>query len=121
MAVLVSGLKRNIDLLPAMFNLTNDSLFIILNAFFVQIDETKGRDPVVKGISKEVAERIAVDFMKRRKNTEKVDISIIEQSNAAWIIRGTCPIDMEGHPWAEKFEVVVDMKGKIKSSSASLL
>jgi hypothetical protein len=51
----------------------------------------------------------------------KVDISTVEQKDAEWVIKGTCPIDLEGHPWAEKFEVVVDQKGKIKTTDFSLL
>jgi hypothetical protein len=38
-----------------------------------------------------------------------------------WIVRGTCPIDLEGHPWAEKFEVIIDQKGKVISLDISLL
>ncbi len=57
----------------------------------------------------------------KRKNTERVDISSIEQRNGCWVIKGTCPIDLEGHPWTEKFEVIVDAKGKIKSTDFSLL
>ena len=72
-------------------------------------------------ISKENAQEIVVDFMKKKKNTEKIDVATIEQKNQDWIVRGTCPIDLEGHPWAEKFEVVVDTKGKIKSTDFSLL
>jgi len=34
---------------------------------------------------------------------------------------GTCPIDLEGHPWAERFAVVVDLKGKIKTTDHALL
>ena len=74
-----------------------------------------------ENISKESAQEIAVDFLKRRKNTVKVDISTVEVSNEIWVIRGTCPIDLEGHPWAEKFEVIVDTKGKIKSTNFALL
>lgn len=74
-----------------------------------------------KDISKESAQQIAVEFMKQMKNTAKVDVAIIEQNHADWVVRGTCPIDMEGHPWAEKFEVVVDTKGKIKRTHSSLL
>jgi hypothetical protein len=37
------------------------------------------------------------------------------------MVRGTCPIDMEGHPWVEKFAVVVDWKGKIKDKNYGLL
>jgi hypothetical protein len=74
-----------------------------------------------KDISKESAQQIAVEFMKQRKNTPKIDVAVIEQDHADWVVRGTCPINMEGHPWAEKFEVVVDTKGKIKRTHSSLL
>lgn len=72
-------------------------------------------------VTKESAQQIAVDFMKKRKNTEKVDVASVDVNDDAWIIRGTCPIDLEGHPWAEKFEVVVDIKGRIKSTDFALL
>jgi len=72
-------------------------------------------------VSTDAAQQIAVDYLKKRKNTEKIDISTVEQKNGVWVIRGVCPIDLEGHPWAEKFEVVVDEKGKIRSTDFSLL
>ena len=72
-------------------------------------------------VSTDAAQQIAVNYLKKRKSTEKIDISTVEQKNGVWIIRGTCPIDLEGHPWAEKFEVVIDDKGKIKSTDFSLL
>jgi len=72
-------------------------------------------------ISTETAQKIALEYLKKRKNTVKIDISIVEQKGIFWVVRGTCPIDLEGHPWAEKFEVVVDGKGKIKSTNFSLL
>lgn len=72
-------------------------------------------------ISNSSAKDIAIDYVKKRKNTEKVDISIVERKNAMWIVRGTCPIDLEGHPWAEKFEVIIDQKGKVISLDLSLL
>ncbi|MGB9853943.1 MAG: hypothetical protein ACPLRY_03940 [Candidatus Bathyarchaeales archaeon] len=75
----------------------------------------------MKALLEKDAQEIALEFLKKRKNTEKIDISSIEQKNGCWVIRGTCPIDLEGHPWAEKFEVVVDAKGKIKSTDFSLL
>jgi hypothetical protein len=37
------------------------------------------------------------------------------------VVRGTCPIDLEGHPWAERFAVVVDLKGRIKTTDYALL
>ncbi|MCS7114173.1 MAG: hypothetical protein RMJ15_01530 [Nitrososphaerota archaeon] len=75
----------------------------------------------MKVLIREDAHRIAVEFLKKRKKTEKIDISAIEQRDGCWIVRGTCPIDLEGHPWAERFEVVIDAKGKIKSTDFSLL
>jgi len=72
-------------------------------------------------VSTDAAQQIAVNYLKKRKNTEKIDISTVEQKNGVWVIRGVCPIDLEGHPWAEKFEVVVDDKGKIRSTDFSLL
>lgn len=72
-------------------------------------------------IDKESAQQIALDFLKKRKNTQKVDVSTVEKDNEIWIIRGTCPIDLEGHPWAERFEVILDTKGKIKSTDFALL
>ena len=72
-------------------------------------------------IDKESAQQIAVDFLKRRKYTDKVDVSVVEKSNEIWIVRGTCPIDLEGHPWAEKFEVMLDTKGRVKSTNFALL
>jgi hypothetical protein len=75
----------------------------------------------MQNISTEAVQQIAVDYVKKRKNTEKIDISTVEQKNGVWVIRGVCPIDLEGHPWAEKFEVVVDDKGKIRSTDFSLL
>jgi len=74
-----------------------------------------------KDISKENAQQIAVEYMRKRKNTEKIDIAAIEESSGSWVIRGTCPIDMEGHPWAEKFEVIIDSRGKIRDTNSALL
>lgn len=81
----------------------------------------KRRDIDLKEVSKESAQEIAADFIKRKKSAPRVDISTIEQSREDWVIRGTCPIDLEGHPWAEKFEVIVDPKGKVKSNYFTLL
>ncbi|MGB9777870.1 MAG: hypothetical protein ACPLW8_00555 [Candidatus Bathyarchaeales archaeon] len=75
----------------------------------------------MKEISHEAARQIAVEFLKQRKKTEKIEISTVEQKGDGWIVRGTCPIDLEGHPWAEKFEVIVDQKGRIKSTDFALL
>jgi len=74
-----------------------------------------------KNITVEVVQQIAMEFLKKRKNTNRAEISGVEKSRDIWVIRGTCPIDLEGHPWAEKFEVVVDTKGKIRSTTFALL
>jgi hypothetical protein len=76
---------------------------------------------VKDNIDKESAQQIAVDFLKRRKYTDKVDVSMVEKSKEIWVVRGTCPIDLEGHPWAEKFEIVLDTKGRVKSTNFALL
>ena len=76
---------------------------------------------MTNNISTEAIQKIAVDYLKKRKSTEKIDVSTVEKKNGAWIVRGTCPIDLGGHPWAEKFEVVLDMNGKIRSADFSLL
>ena len=74
-----------------------------------------------KGLTVENAQQIAVEYLKRRKSLERVEVSTVDQNNDIWVIRGTCPIDLEGHPWAEKFEVIVDTKGRIRYSYFSLL
>jgi hypothetical protein len=72
-------------------------------------------------VSKEEAEQIVVELVRKRKCTERVEVSAVERRNKAWIVRGTCPIDLEGHPWAEKFEVTLDTKGRVKSTDFALL
>jgi hypothetical protein len=72
-------------------------------------------------VTKESAQQIVLDFVRKRKCTDKVDISSVEKANQVWVIRGTCPIDLEGHPWAERFEIVLDVKGKIRSTNYALL
>jgi hypothetical protein len=74
-----------------------------------------------KGLTVENAQQIAVEYLKRRKSLERVEVSTVDQSNDIWVIRGTCPIDLQGHPWAEKFEVIVDTRGRVRSSYFSLL
>lgn len=72
-------------------------------------------------ITVESAQHIAMELVKKRKNTDRAEISTVEHKKDIWVIRGTCPIDLQGHPWAERFEVVVDTKGKIRSSTFALL
>ena len=72
-------------------------------------------------VSKQSASQIAVEFLKKEKNTDKIEVAMIEEQDDGWMVRGTCPIDLEGHPWVEKFAVVVDWKGKIKDTNYGLL
>lgn len=72
-------------------------------------------------MSKEFASQIAIEFVKQQKNTDRIDVAVIEEQNDGWMVRGTCPIDLEGHPWVEKFAVVVDWRGKIKIANYGLL
>lgn len=72
-------------------------------------------------ISKGSASQIAVEFLKQQKNTDKIDVAVVEEQDNGWIIKGTCPIDLEGHPWVEKFTVAVDRKGKIRDANYGLL
>jgi hypothetical protein len=78
-------------------------------------------DKTLPQISKESANQIAINFLKKEKNSEKIDIALVEEKSDGYVIRGTCPIDLEGHQWAEKFAVVIDWKGKVKSTNYALL
>ncbi len=72
-------------------------------------------------ITKENAQAVAVDYLKKLKSPQTVNVSTVEQKGEDWEVRGTTPLDLEGHPWAEKFEIVIDIKGKVKSADYSLL
>ncbi len=67
------------------------------------------------------AQHIAVDFVKEKKKVVNVNVVITENKNGVWVIKGTCPIDLDGHPWRESFEIVIDQKGKIKTSDFKLM
>ena len=71
-------------------------------------------------VSKKTAAQIAFRHLKTEQKG-KGRIALVEKEGSDWIVRGTCPIDMEGHQWAEKFEITIDAKGKIKSANYSLL
>lgn len=67
------------------------------------------------------AQNIAVNFVKDKKNVMNVTVAVTENKDGVWVVRGTCPIDLDGHPWRESFEVVVDQKGNVKTSSFRLI
>ena len=64
---------------------------------------------------------IVVDFVRGVKKVSEVNIVMTELKDGFWVVRGTCPIDLDGHPWRESFEVIVDLKGKIKTSNFRLV
>jgi hypothetical protein len=72
-------------------------------------------------VTRESASAIVIDFLKKKKNTDRIDVAMVEDHDEGYLVRGTCPIDLEGHPWAERFTVVVDLKGKIKTTDYALL
>jgi hypothetical protein len=72
-------------------------------------------------VSRQAASDIVIDFLKKQKNTDKIDVAMVEEQSDGWMVRGTCPIDLEGHQWAERFAVVVDLKGKIRTTDFALL
>jgi len=72
-------------------------------------------------VNPEDAQNITKDYVKKRKNVEKVEIISTEQKEECWIVKGSCPIDVCGHPWMERFEIVIDQKGKIKNSDFRLM
>lgn len=72
-------------------------------------------------LSKETASQIATEYLKKRKNTEKIEIIMAETQDNDWIITGTCPMEFGEWQWPEKFAIIIDSKGKIKSTDYALL
>ena len=72
-------------------------------------------------LESENAQDIAVDFVKRKKNVKDINVATVELKDDLWVIRGTCPIDLSGHPWRESFEIRIDKNGKVKTSSFNLM
>jgi len=69
----------------------------------------------------EEVQRIVMEFVKKTKKPPTVEVSSVEQKDGMWIVRGTCPIDLEGHPWREMFVIKLDKKGRIRETDFSLL
>lgn len=72
-------------------------------------------------LSREEAGQVTVDYLKRLKNTEKIEVIFIEMKDNCWVVTGTTPIEFGGSQWPERFTVVVDSKGKIRASNFRLL
>ena len=72
-------------------------------------------------VTRESASKIAVEFLKKQKNTDRINVAMVEENGEGYVVRGTCPIDLEGHPWAERFAIVIDLKGRIKTTDYALL
>jgi hypothetical protein len=83
--------------------------------------EKERRKACMKVASKEHAKQITVDFLKKRKKVDEIHVASVEKKDGVWVVNGTSPIDVQGHPWTEKFEVRVDRKGKVTSTRFSLL
>jgi len=72
-------------------------------------------------LSKDEANQITIEFLKKLKNSEKVEVMFTEMKDNCWVVSGTIPIEFGESQWPERFTVVVDSKGKVKSSNFSLL
>lgn len=72
-------------------------------------------------MTKEEIIQTAKDYIKKRKKTHEVSVSHVKNQGTSWILTGTTPIDLEGHPWIEKFEIILDQTGKIKTCDFGLL
>ncbi len=49
-------------------------------------------------MSKESVTNIAVEFVKKEKSAGNVEVADVERSGDIWIVIGTFPVDMQGHP-----------------------
>ena len=74
-----------------------------------------------QSVSKETASQIAVEYLKKEKNMDKIEVAMIELEDNCWVVRGTCPLEFGEIAWPERFAVVIDLKGKIKSTDYGLL
>jgi hypothetical protein len=74
-----------------------------------------------QSVSKETASQIVVEYLKKEKNTDKIEVAMIELEDNYWVVRGTCPLEFGETQWPERFAVVIDLKGKIKSTDYGLL
>lgn len=72
-------------------------------------------------VEPEDVQYIAVNFVREKRNVENVSVITTEKKDGVWIVKGTCPIDLCGHPWRESFEIKIDQKGKIQASSFRLM
>lgn len=87
----------------------------------LEIQQAMEGNSLASQMTKEEASIIAVNFLKEKKKTDKVDVALVEEKPNGYLIRGTCPIDLGGHMWAEGFAVLVDLKGKIRKTEFGLL
>ena len=72
-------------------------------------------------LSKDEASQITVEFLKKLKNSEKIEVMFTEMKDNCWVVSGTTPIEFGESQWPERFTVTVDPKGKIQSSNFRLL
>lgn len=72
-------------------------------------------------VSKESAGQVVVEYIKKQKKADKVDVALIECKSDGYVVRGITPTNLEGHNWAERFTVQLDNKGKVKSADYALI
>jgi hypothetical protein len=72
-------------------------------------------------LSKESASQLVVEFLRKQKGTDKIEVAMVEMEDECWVVRGTSPIQFGEIQWPERFAVVIDLKGKIKSTDFGLL
>jgi hypothetical protein len=72
-------------------------------------------------LSKDSASQIAIEYLKKQKGTDKIEVALVVMENDCWVVRGTSPIQFGEMQWPERFAVIIDLKGRIKSTDFGLL
>lgn len=72
-------------------------------------------------VSKESASQLVVNYLKKQKKTNEINVATVQEENGGYIIRGITPVNIEGNNWPERFTVHVDKKGKVKTTDYALI
>ena len=46
-----------------------------------------------QSVSKESANQIVIEYLKKEKNTDKIEVAMIELEDNYWVVRGTIPLE----------------------------
>lgn len=70
-----------------------------------------------KGCSNEDAERIAIDFVKKKKNPERITVTSVTPATkqGKWEVKGSYPIKIKNGAGSEKFTIEIDKDGNVFS------